>query len=58
MKKEFNKENIFALIEQIRWQAEFLRECAKTKKAQECYNGQITACDILKSNITAIWPNK
>ena len=58
MEKEFNKENIFALIEQIRWQAEFWRERANTKKAQEGYKGQITACDILKSNIEAIWPNK
>lgn len=53
--KEFNKKNILTLIDEKRWQAEFWMNKAKTKKEAERYKGQIEVCDILKSNINAIW---
>ena len=56
-KKEFSKESILQLIDEKKWQAEFWRNRAKTKKESEYYKGQIAMAEILKANIEAIWTN-
>lgn len=54
--KEFNKENVLALIDEKQWQAEFWMNQAKTKKEANRHKAYIDICQILRSNINAIWP--
>lgn len=54
-KKEFNKVNVLALIEEKRVQAKFAKDMAKRKRDKYMFDGWSELCDILEYNISAIW---